>query len=383
MNDIVLVAGREVRQALRRRSFWVVVVLLLIGSSAAMIVPGLIGSERTHYRVAIVNGPPGFEASLRSAAQTIDANVDVIAATDLDTARRAVEAGKVDVAADAGENPVVVVQSGDNKLVVRLVQQALATSLLAVRLQEAGIGSEQAQALLVTPPPRVEERNAGSGGREAAAAIIGSVLYVILLTLMLAVATGTAIEKANGISEVLLAIVRPGALLFGKVIGVGLTGMATVLAGILPVVVKLAIGGDLPAGLLAALSGGLPWILLGVAFYLTLAGALGALVERQEEAGSVVMPLTLILVGALVAQRAADGPFGAVLGLVPFTAPLVMPARIALGIADPAEMALSLLIGVVAVGLAGRFGSVVYRRAIVHTGNRLKVREVLRPVRGS
>ena len=52
------------------------------------------------------------------------------------------------------------------------------------------------------------------------------VLYLLLFMLMIQVANGTAIEKANRISEVLLAIVRPGALLFGKVIGVGIIGLA-------------------------------------------------------------------------------------------------------------------------------------------------------------
>ena len=53
--------------------------------------------------------------------------------------------------------------------------------------------------------------------------------------LMIGVANGTAIEKANRISEVLLAIVRPAALLFGKVIGVGVIGILTILAGAIPV----------------------------------------------------------------------------------------------------------------------------------------------------
>ncbi|MDQ3294174.1 MAG: ABC transporter permease, partial [Actinomycetota bacterium] len=210
-------------------------------------------------------------------------------------------------------------------------------------------------------------------------AIVATVLYVILLMLMVSVATGTAIEKSNRISEVLLAIVKPGALLFGKVIGVGFTGLATLSAGIVPVAVKLAVGGELPDGLAVALLGGAPWILLGVAFYLTIAGSLGSLVERQEEAGSVVTPLSVLLVGTLlVAQSGADSPLGAVLAHIPFTAPLVMPARIALGVAEPVEMAISIAIGLLALAVAARFGSVVYRRAIVHTGNRLKLREVLR-----
>ena len=80
-------------------------------------------------------------------------------------------------------------------------------------------------------------------------------------------------------------------------------------------------------------------MVLGLALYLTTAGALGALVERQEEAGSVLTPLSLLLIGTYVlAQSSADGSFGAVLAIFPFTSPIVMPARIALGDASAGEI---------------------------------------------
>ena len=74
--------------------------------------------------------------------------------------------------------------------------------------------------------------------------------------LTIQVANGTAIEKANRISEVLLAIVRPAPLLFGKVVAVGLIGAMTLLAGAVPVLIKAVAGGDLPAGLLQGLAAG-------------------------------------------------------------------------------------------------------------------------------
>ena len=40
---------------------------------------------------------------------------------------------------------------------------------------------------------------------------------------------------------------------------------------------------------------------------------------------------------------------------------------------------LSLALGVAAVVVAARVGATIYRRAIVQTGRRLKVREALRP----
>ena len=62
-----------------------------------------------------------------------------------------------------------------------------------------------------------------------------------------------------------------------------------------------------------ALAGGAIWFVLGMVLFLTLAGSLGSLAERQEEAGVVVAPLTFLLVGTFIAaQSAADTTFGIV-----------------------------------------------------------------------
>jgi ABC-2 type transport system permease protein len=225
----------------------------------------------------------------------------------------------------------------------------------------------------------VTELHAGRASRAGGAVILSIVLYILLLKLMVQVANGVAIEKANRISEVLLAIVRPGPLMFGKVVGVGTAGLVTTLAAAMPVLVKGVAGGDLPPGLGSALLAGSAWFVLGVALYLTIAASLGALIERQEETGSAVAPLNAVILGAyLVGQSAPDTPLGTVLAYVPFTSPIVVPVRLAVGVTSPTEIVASLILGVVAVALAGRFGSVVYRRAIVRTGRRLKVRDVLR-----
>jgi ABC-2 type transport system permease protein len=181
---------------------------------------------------------------------------------------------------------------------------------------------------------------------------------------------------------VLLATVRPGALLFGKVVGVTATGVMALLAGLVPVVVKLAIGGDLPDGLGGAVAAGAVWFLLGLALCLTLAGALGALVERQEEAGSAVSPLMAVLIGTFVVLQAGpDSPLTTVLAYVPFSAPLVVPARIAAGASSAVEVMTSLVLCLLAVAVVYRFGAIVYQRAIVRTGRRLKLGEVLRAAR--
>jgi ABC-2 type transport system permease protein len=145
--------------------------------------------------------------------------------------------------------------------------------------------------------------------------------------------------------------------------------------------VKLAAGGSLPPGIGGTLAGGGAFFLIGVALYLTTGGALGALVGRQEEAAAAVAPLSVMLIAFyIVGQGGADTTLGAILSYVPFAAPMVMPGRIALGASSAFEIAASLTIGITTVLVAGRVSAAVYRRAIVRTGRRLKLRDALRPL---
>jgi ABC-2 type transport system permease protein len=315
---------------------------------------------------------------LQQAVAAIDGKLDVSTAPDVAVARRQVSDDVVDLAVVAGADPQILVQAGESEQLVGAVRQALGTDALARGLADAGLPEAEVQALLETPPAQVVELDTERADRRGAAFGLSLAMYLLLLMLMMSVANGTAVEKANRISEVLLAIVRPGSLLFGKVLGVGLTGIATVLCGAGPLIVKFAVGGDLPDGLGGALVGGAVWFVLGTALYLVLAGALGALVERQEEAGTVTAPLNMLLVATyIVGGSAPESAIAGVLAYIPLTSPMVMPSRIAVGVASGMEMAVSAALSLAAIVVVARVGSTVYKRAIVRTGRRLKLREVL------
>jgi ABC-2 type transport system permease protein len=379
-----LVAGRELKEAFRRRSLWIVLAIVFIGATVAMILPDLLDSGDSRSEVAVTDGSAygpssGFATTLQQGASRVDTHVVLSTVATGTRARQLVDDGDVDLAIVGDQPPTIVVRAGEQDTLVALVRQALATSALTTQLDESGLDPATIDRILTAPTVHVDEIAADDSDRRAAAAILSLVLYLLLLLLIMQVATGVAIEKANRISEVLLAVVRPTSLFFGKVIGVGLVGLAGLAAGAIPVVVKAVASGDLPAGLGPAIAGGLPWMLLGIVLYLTTAGALGALVERQEEVGSVLAPLSLLLIGTYVlAQSSSDGSFGAAMAIFPYTSPIVMPSRLALGEASAGEIVASLVVMVVAVVFVLRLGAAVYRRGIVHTGRRLHLGEVLR-----
>ena len=101
-------------------------------------------------------------------------------------------------------------------------------------------------------------------------------LYFQLIGYGVWVALGVVEEKSSRVVELLLATLRPWQLLAGKVIGIGLLGLAQlVLTGLVGIAAGLATGAiDVPSGILGVAGQVLVWFLLGFAFYACLYAAL-------------------------------------------------------------------------------------------------------------
>ena len=129
---------------------------------------------------------------------------------------------------------------------------------------------------------------------------------------------------------------RPRHLLAGKVIGIGLLGLAQ-LALVAGLAAALLVAGvfDAPAGLGGSVALVIPWFALGFALYAVAYATAGALASRQQNADTAGQPVTYTLLAVYFAGYVAlasdmDGLLANVLTVFPLTAPLVLPARSAL-----------------------------------------------------
>ena len=196
------------------------------------------------------------------------------------------------------------------------------------------------------------------------------------------VAAGIVEEKASRIVELLLAAIRPRELLAGKVLGIGVVALGQLLAiGAYGLTLGVITGDvDPDARSVGSLAVVLLWFVLGYAFYSCAFAMAGALVARQEDVQNVTTPITLVILGSLfLAFPALDDPGGTlarVLSFLPFSAPLVMPARTITGDAPVLEIVASVVITAAAaaglVALAGR----VYAAGVLQT-TRLSLRGAL------
>ena len=392
---IWLVARREIRDRVRAKSFWVASVILLLAVVAGVIIPAFTHGHRSTARVGIVGGQvAALTQTVKQAGQVSGTTVTVIPLPNVAAARVRLRSGDLD-AVLVGDREVLVKQlpvAGSSSAGATLpgalgalaeiggLQRlyALIPPSDAARIASQGIALPVHG--LVRPPLGLASRITG-----LAAAIL---IYVFILTYGVRITIGVGEEKATRVVEVLLTTLRPVQLLAGKVIGMGILAMAQIAAMVAAFLVlghavgSVAVQGAATSVVLA----GALWLVLGYAFYCTAYAAAGSLITRQADAYNASLPLQLPLILAYVLAYTvlyASGVnwFYHVLAFVPFTAPVAMPVLVAVGAAPAWQQALSAAISIAAtVGMA-RLAGTIYERAILRTGSRLRVRQVLRTAR--
>jgi len=124
------------------------------------------------------------------------------------------------------------------------------------------------------------------------------------------------------------------------------------------------------------------WFVLGFFFYASLFAVAGSIVTRQEDLQTTMTPLTILILGSffigLSATSNPDSTLATVASLLPFSSPLVMPTRIALGEAATWEVVASVAISVGATAAVIPIATTIYSRALLRPG-RVRIRQVLRP----
>ncbi len=380
-----LVARREIVERARSKAFLIgnlVVILIVVGIVVAQ---AMASGNEGPLRVGIV----GVEAGeLAAAADPVATSIGVVLQTetlpDRATAEAALRDGRVDVALVDGET--VLSEGMLSRADEALFSAAAQRLALTKALDEAGISPGDQDEVLSPPPPRVEtltDDESGSAGF-LVALVAATVLYGMLILYVQWVAQGVVEEKTSRVVEVLLATVRPSELLVGKVVGIGLLGLAQIAVTIAAGVIALQITGSLqvPAEGWTAIALVVAWFVPGYALYGMLSAVAGALVNRTEDLQVTTTPMVMLLVvGFFVAQFAAMDPLSPLArigGFVPFWAPLVQPLRAAAGAIPAWEIVVSLVITLATIALLVPLAARLYAGGALRVDRRIGLREAWR-----
>jgi ABC-2 type transport system permease protein len=129
------------------------------------------------------------------------------------------------------------------------------------------------------------------------------------------------------------------------------------------------------------------FFLLGFFLYASVFATVGASVTSEQEAQSVQFIALLPLIAPLLflesILNAPLGPTATTLGLIPFTAPIAMPMRMASSPVPGIEIAASLALLLCGIALVAWLAGKIYRVGILSTGKRPSFSELVRWVRAA
>ena len=286
--------------------------------------------------------------------------------------------------------PTVVFEQDPDPQVLALVEQAARDATTARAVTELGGDPAAVRAAVASVTVNVDQVVEPDDGFDPAQWVIAVIIISLLLFALIGsgsmIAMGVVEEKTSRVVELLLSTIRPGQLLAGKIIGIGAYGLfqMAVLGGTLfGVVGVLGLFPEVSIDLGATFVLMLVWFLLGFGVFALLFGGFAALVSRQEDIGAVTTPLMFAMfvpfyVTLFLVPAQPDSLVTKVLSQVPMFAPFMMPTRAAAGALEAWEMPLALLITGLTIPALVWISARVYRRAVLHTGGRMKLTEALR-----
>jgi ABC-2 type transport system permease protein len=346
-----LVAEREIRMRLRSKAFLIssaVLLLLVVGSIVAM---SVFGANQSLPKVAAVG----------SAVATVEETdaFEVVEAESAAEAEELVRDESVEAAVIPSEGEVgltVIALDEEPGSVVSLLSEAPEVEILEPSDQNPGI------VYLV-------------------AIAFGALFLSSALTFGTMIAQSVVEEKQTRIVEILMATVPVRALLAGKILGSSILAFGQiVLTAVAAGIGLLATGQNI---LLSEVGPSIGWFVVffaaGFVMLAAMFAAAGALVSRQEDMNTSITPITtLLMVPYFMVIFFYDNPFVlSIMSYVPFSAPIGMPLRVFLGLAEWWEPLLSMAILIVTTLAVIALGARIYENGLLRMGAPVKLKDAL------
>ena len=386
LQQIRLVAGRELRERSRSRAFLASIVIMIVLVVATIAGPAILDSGEDVKRVGLAGEfSADLPATIKAQGDAADVETEIRRYESIEKGRDAVRDGAIHVLVINGSR--LEWQRRIDDQVRAITGSAIQSLVIRERAKDAGIDPATLGGIIT--PVRITDVELGevadrTPDDETAALVMMALLFFALSTYGTMVLSGVVEEKSSRVVEVLLARMPARNLLAGKIAGIGLLGFAqfalTALAAL--IAVSFVESFDIPAVRGTVLAWLVVWFVLGYAFYATVFGALGSLASRTEDTQTVAGPITVLMITAFFASFATvgspDTTWAQVISFLPPTAPLAMSARMAMSEPSWWEPVAAALVTLSAIVALVRLGGRVYTNAILHSGPTLKLRDVWR-----
>ncbi|NLE81562.1 MAG: ABC transporter permease [Rhodococcus sp.] len=389
---IALVAKREFMTQVMKKSFIVSNVIILIAIVGGIIAYSLFSGGDEDKSTIGLTGSQSLAPTLVAVGESVANPVEVTEVSDEESGRTQVANGDLDVVLIPGADGAytAVTESDPSAGLRAVIDTAVAQHAQSAALTEQGVDQAalaEATSTAVVTVQALDPPDPEAGQRIALSVAVVFLLYMQIMMFGLYVAMGVVEEKSSRVVELLLSTLKPLQLLWGKVIGIGAVGLAQLaLYGIAGVGTGLATGAlTLTGTAFGVLFGTLGWFVLGFAFFAVLYAAAGSMVSRQEDVNATASPLMVLIVIMFISAFSAvgdpDGTLSNVLSWIPPFSAILMPLRIAAGVASPIQVVVTILLMLAVTAALSVLAAKIYQRSILRIGKVVSWKEALIPAK--
>src|ERR1700722_1870771 len=403
MHNVWLIAKREYLERVRTKAFLISTILIPVLMGGGIVGSILAGSKaKSTSHITIVSQDQQLATDLQAELQSGKESrmtVDVISPGNSAT-RATLDSMLADKqldgylwitpASSANGRPsfAYTPRSAGDISTKGTITSALRTVLMRERLAHEGMVASDVDSLM--QPVEVNTTQAGKNADTPPSYVLFFLMYMVIMLYGMNVARSIIEEKSSRVFEVLLATIRPEEMMAGKMIGVGSVGLTQVAVWLATAVLLTS------TSILSAIGGGtmhaslnamqiiffVVYFLLGYMLYSSIAAALGAMVNSEQELQQLNMFLVMPLAGCMFALAPVitnpSGTVARVISLIPFCTPLIMYLRISLAMPPMWEIALSIVLMVATICAILWVASRIYRVGILMYGKKPNLPEILR-----
>jgi len=403
MHNVWLIAKREYLERIRTKAFIIGTVVIPLVMGALVFGVGLLAAHtKSQSHIAVVTTDATFGADLKQkleSGKSTNMRVDVFSPSD--AVRSSLNAQMKDkdgtlvgylwvtpaTIPGARPNYTYRARSAGDIATQNALQDAIQTVTTREQLVAHGLSNSDVDTLTTS----ISLDTSATGNTQAAfftAYILFFLMYMVILLYGMNTARSIIEEKSSRIFEVLLATIKPEELLAGKIIGVGAVGLSQIGVWMLAIFVIAnshlagSLGSTHAPVSLAQIGFFVLYFIFGFLIYSSMAAALGAMTNSEQELQQLnmllVIPLVFCFAMLSVIIPAPDSTLAQVVSLVPFFSPLLMDMRISLTQVPPWQIWLSFGLMSLTIAAILWFSSRIYRIGILMYGKKPNLPEIFR-----
>jgi ABC-2 type transport system permease protein len=400
MHNVWLIAKREYMERIRTKAFLIATILIpvLMGGGIFGVATMASRSKATSH-IAVLTSQPQLAIDLQHELEhgkDSKMAVDILPAStahatlDKEMGDKQLDGYLVVVPATVeGQRPTFNFKprSAADIATTTAIENGLHKVLTCEYLAARGVSGGDISALMEPVTVNIIDQNGKLGDSKTSfyvAYVLFLLMYMVVLLYGMNVARSIIEEKTSRVFEVLLATITPDELLAGKILGVGAVGLTQVgiwmiAAGLLAARMGMASGVSLsvPQAVFFVV-----YFALGYALYSSVAAALGAMTNSEQELQQLNMFMMIpLFFSLLMLQPIVTNPnsmLSRIVSQIPFCAPLLMDLRVSISMPQPWEIALSIVLILVTIYAVLWISSRIYRVGILMYGKKPNLPEILR-----